>query len=48
MKMPATLGLRGAKSKFDEFQAVHQLLAYSNHFTVRARLSSEKERRIES
>ena len=35
MKTPGTLGLKGAKSKFDEFQAVHQLQAYPNHFTVR-------------
>ncbi|KAK0737959.1 hypothetical protein B0T18DRAFT_335390 [Schizothecium vesticola] len=32
MKTPATLGLRGAKTRFDEFQSIHQLQAYSTHF----------------
>jgi tyrosinase len=32
MKKPATLGLRGAKTRFDEFQSLHQLQAYSTHF----------------
>jgi len=35
MKKPATLGLRGAKTKFDELQAIHQLQAYATHFVVR-------------
>ena len=34
MKKPATLGLRGAKTRFDELQAIHQLQAYSTHFVV--------------
>jgi len=34
MKKPATLGLRGAKTRFDEFQSIHQLQAYSTHFVV--------------
>jgi tyrosinase len=34
MKKPATLGLPGAKTRFDEFQALHQRQAYYNHFVV--------------
>ncbi len=34
MKKPATLGLAGAKTRFDELQAIHQLQAYSTHFVV--------------
>jgi len=32
MKKPATLGLRGTKTRFDEFQAIHQLQTYATHF----------------
>ncbi|KAM7201564.1 Di-copper centre-containing protein [Naviculisporaceae sp. PSN 640] len=32
MKKPATLGLPGAKTRFDELQAIHQLQAYATHF----------------
>ncbi|SPO06431.1 uncharacterized protein DNG_09121 [Cephalotrichum gorgonifer] len=32
MNKPATLDLPGARTRFDEFQAVHQLQAYSTHF----------------
>lgn len=32
MKKPATLGLPGAKTRYDEFQAIHQLQAYATHF----------------
>jgi len=35
MKAPAKLGLQGAKTRFDELQAVHQLQAYATHFVVR-------------
>ena len=35
MKKPAHLGLPGAKSRFDELQAAHQLQAYATHFVVR-------------
>jgi len=34
MKKPASLGLRGAKTRFDEFQSIHQLQAYSTHFVA--------------
>ena len=34
MKKPAYLGLPGAKTRFDELQAIHQLQAYSTHFVV--------------
>ncbi|KAF2866050.1 hypothetical protein BDV95DRAFT_210831 [Massariosphaeria phaeospora] len=32
MQKPATLGLPSAKTRFDEFQAIHQLQAYATHF----------------
>jgi tyrosinase len=32
MRKPAKLGLPGARSRFDEFQATHQLQAYATHF----------------
>ncbi|KXX77832.1 Tyrosinase [Madurella mycetomatis] len=32
MNKPAALGLPGAKTRFDELQAIHQLQAYSTHF----------------
>ncbi|KAM7188371.1 Di-copper centre-containing protein [Rhypophila sp. PSN 637] len=32
MKKPATLGLPGAKTRFDELQAIHALQAYATHF----------------
>jgi tyrosinase len=32
MQKPAKLDLPGAKSRFDEFQATHQLQAYATHF----------------
>ncbi|KAK3903865.1 hypothetical protein C8A05DRAFT_32396 [Staphylotrichum tortipilum] len=32
MKKPASLGLPGAKTRFDELQAIHQLQAYATHF----------------
>lgn len=32
MQKPAKLGLPGAKSRFDEFQATHQLQAFATHF----------------
>ncbi|KAH7112119.1 hypothetical protein B0J11DRAFT_598072 [Dendryphion nanum] len=32
MQKPATIGLPGAKTRFDEFQAIHQLQAYATHF----------------
>ena len=35
MKKPARLGLPGAKTRFDELQAIHQLQAYATHFVVR-------------
>lgn len=35
MSKPATLGIRGSKTKFDEFQAVHVLKMEIAHFTVR-------------
>ena len=34
MKKPAKLGLPGAKTRFDELQAIHQLQAYATHFVV--------------
>jgi tyrosinase len=34
MQKPARLGLPGAKTRFDELQAIHQLQAYSTHFVV--------------
>jgi len=35
MKKPAKLGLKGAKTRYDDFQAIHQLQAYMNHYVVR-------------
>jgi len=35
MSTPATLGLRGSRTKFDEFQSVHILKMEIAHFTVR-------------
>jgi len=35
MSTPATLGLRGSRTKFDEFQSVHVLKMEIAHFTVR-------------
>ncbi|KAH7389990.1 hypothetical protein BKA66DRAFT_558580 [Pyrenochaeta sp. MPI-SDFR-AT-0127] len=32
MQKPASLGLPAAKTRFDEFQAIHQLQAYATHF----------------
>ncbi|KAK4151976.1 hypothetical protein C8A00DRAFT_35346 [Chaetomidium leptoderma] len=32
MEKPAHLGLPGARTRFDELQAIHQLQAYSTHF----------------
>jgi hypothetical protein len=32
MSTPAKLGLPGAKTRFDELQAIHQLQAYATHF----------------
>ncbi|KAK4112247.1 Di-copper centre-containing protein [Canariomyces notabilis] len=32
MQKPARLGLPGAKTRFDELQAIHQLQAYATHF----------------
>ncbi|KAF2728831.1 Di-copper centre-containing protein [Polyplosphaeria fusca] len=32
MKKPAKLGLPGAKTRFDDFQAVHQVQAYLTHY----------------
>jgi tyrosinase len=34
MEKPARLGLPGARSRFDELQAIHQLQAYATHFVV--------------
>jgi len=34
MKAPAKLGLPGARTRFDEFQAIHQLQAYATHHVV--------------
>ena len=34
MRKPASLGLPGSKTRFDDLQAVHQLQAYSTHFVV--------------
>ena len=34
MKKPARLGLPGAKTRFDELQAIHALQAYATHFVV--------------
>ncbi len=34
MKKPANLGLPGARTRFDELQAIHQLQAYATHFVV--------------
>lgn len=34
MKKPATLGIRGARTKFDEFQAAHVLQAEIAHYVV--------------
>ena len=34
MKLPAKLGLPGAKTRFDDFQAIHQKQAYMIHFVV--------------
>lgn len=34
MRKPATIGLPGTKSRFDEFQAMHQLQAYAIHYVV--------------
>lgn len=38
MKKPATMGLPGAKTRFDELQAIHQLQAYATHHVVSWRL----------
>ncbi|TLD33725.1 hypothetical protein PspLS_01635 [Pyricularia sp. CBS 133598] len=35
MDKPASLGLPGTRTKFDELQAIHQLQAYSTHHVVR-------------
>lgn len=32
MRTPARLGLPGARTRFDELQAIHQLQAYATHF----------------
>jgi hypothetical protein len=37
MQKPATLGLRGTKTRFDELQAVHALQAYATHYVVSLR-----------
>jgi hypothetical protein len=34
MEKPANLGLPGARTRFDELQAIHQLQAYRTHFVV--------------
>ena len=34
MKLSAKLGLPGAKTRFDDFQAIHQKQAYMIHFVV--------------
>jgi tyrosinase len=34
MAKPATLGLPAAQTRFDEFQAVHQLQSYATHYVV--------------
>ena len=34
MKKPAKLGLKGAKTRYDDFHAMHALEAYGNHYTV--------------
>jgi len=38
MSKPATLGLPGAVTRFDELQAIHQLQAYKTHYVVRRSL----------
>jgi len=35
MKKPAKLGLKAAKTRYDDFHAIHALQAYGNHYTVR-------------
>jgi tyrosinase len=37
MKKPAKLNLKGAKTRFDDFVAIHQLQAYRYHYVVRSR-----------
>jgi tyrosinase len=32
MRKPASVGLPGAKTRYDEFQAIHQLQSYATHY----------------
>ncbi len=47
MKLPAKLGLPGAKTRFDELQAIHQLQAYATHFVVRDSYLNLRGKKIE-
>ena len=38
MRTPATLGLRGSRTKFDELQSAHVLKMEIAHFTASTRL----------
>jgi len=40
MSKPAKLQVKGVKTRFDDFQAIHQGQAYANHFVVSRELDA--------